>query len=211
MRKLRLLTLSALAIIFIASSCTKEGPEGPAGATGAQGPAGTPGTPGTPGAGITSYSAWFVTGAAGWSSDDAADYLADFLYDKAAPAVTQAVIDQGIVLAYMKGDPNLTGAPATQVFALPNSVGHLAGFIDTYDFALNAPGNIRFIYKTTSPFFDESDLAVVSFRYVVISGSVLTGRGEATYGGYTASQLKAMPYQQLASTFNIPAEGTNIQ
>lgn len=210
MRKFRLLTLSSLAIIFIASSCTKEGPEGPAGATGAQGPAGTPGAPGTPGAGVTTYSAWFVTGA-GWTEATAADpYYGEVLYYlKAAPVVTQQIIDQGIVLCYMKGDPLLDAPANATPFLLPYTIGTGFGFNDQYDFTLT-PGNIRFLYKSNNP-WEAEDLEVISFRYVVIPGSIAGRSTTPTYGGYTRDQLKGMTYQQVASVFNIPADGSNIQ
>jgi hypothetical protein len=219
MRKFKLLSLLSLAIVFIVTSCTKEGPEGPVGASGAQGPAGIAGPVGPAGpqgpVGTTNvtYSAWFVTGV-GWTSTGADAYLAEFLYNRAAPGVTQAIMDNGLVLAFMKGDPNLLGAPLTQTFPLPNSVGHSFGFIDTYSFVLNAPGNIRFLYFTTFPFFDQTDLAAISYRYVIIPGSIAGGRGVngvTTYEGFTAEQVKAMSYNQLAQTFHIPAEGTNIR
>lgn len=214
MRKFSLLSLLSFTILFIAS-CTKEGPEGPVGATGASGPAGVGGPQGPAGpqgpVGQTNvtYSAWFVTGT-GWTITGTDDYLATFLYDKAAPGITQAIIDNGIVLGFMKGDPNITGAPVTQTFPLPNSVGHSFGFIDTYSFVLDTPGNLRFLYFTTFPFFDETDLAAISFRYVIIPGSIAGGRmANPTYQGYTADQLKGMPYDQVAKLFNIPADGSN--
>lgn len=210
MRKLRLLTLSSLAILFIASSCTKEGPEGPAGAQGAQGPAGTPGAPGTPGAGVTTYSAWFVTGA-GWAEATLADpyYGEVFYFLKAAPVVTQQIIDQGIVLCYMKGDPLLDAPANTHPVLLPYTVGTGFGFTDLYDFAIST-GNIRFLYKSDNP-WDAEDLAGISFRYVVIPGSIAGRSATATYGGYSKEELKAMSYEQIAAKFNIPAEGTNIR
>lgn len=206
MRKLRLLTLSSLAIIFIASSCTKEGPEGPVGATGAQGPPGSPGTPGAPGAGQTTYSAWFLTGT-GWTDEDAIDYNAEFLFDKAAPGVTQTIIDQGIVLCYGKGFPIGSGSSA-EVVQLP--------FTDAYNvdhyFYVLSPGKIRFLYSWAIAPWAAEDLETISFRYILIPGSNLGGRSmEYTYGGYTAAQLKAMPYDDVIKIFNIPPTGTNIQ
>lgn len=217
MRKFRLLSLLSLSILFIATSCTKEGPEGPAGIAGIQGPAGVQGPQGPAGPqgpqGTTNvtYSAWFLTGA-GWAEATATDpfYGEVFYYPKAAPAVTQSIIDQGIVLCYMKGDPNLDPAPASTPFMLPYTVGTGFGFTDLYDFTLT-PGNIRFLYKSDFA-WELADLAVISFRYVVIPGSV-AGRGTTAplYNGYTAAQLKAMPYDQVAKLFNIPQEGTNIR
>jgi hypothetical protein len=214
MRKLRLLSLSSLALAFIFVSCTKEGPEGPVGASGAQGPAGLPGATGPAGPagpGVT-YSAWFLTGA-GWEEPDPSDpddfHGEVFQFNRAAPSVTQAVIDQGIVLAYMKGDPNLVPPASNSAFLLPTTVGPGFGFIDLYDFALT-PGNIRFLYKSDFAWAAE-DLAVISFRYITVPGTTAGKNAIPTYGGYTAQQLKAMPYEEVAALFSIPSEGTNVQ
>lgn len=216
MRKLRLFSLLLLSILFIATSCTKEGPEGPVGASGLQGPPGTQGPEGPEGPqgpqGTTNvtYSAWFVTGT-GWAEATASDpYFGEvFYFLKTAPSVTQEIIDQGIVLGYMKGDPLLVPPANATPFQLPYGVGPGFGFSDIYDFTLS-PGNIRFLYKSDFPWAAE-DLEVVSFRYVVIPGSV-AGRGTLpVYGGYSVEQLKAMPYEQVAKLFNIPDDGTNIR
>ena len=220
MRKLRLLSLLALGIAFIAVGCTKEGPEGPVGATGAQGPGGTQGPVGATGPqgpqgpqGVTNvtYSPWFVTGN-NWKVGTASDpfYGEVFYYLRSAPAVTQAIIDQGIVLAYMKGDPNLDAPAINTPFLLPYTVGTGFGFTDLYDFTLTV-GNIRFLYKSDFA-WDATDMVGISFRYVVIPGSVAGGRGtQPLYEGYTASELKSMSYEQVSQLFNIPAEGTNIR
>ncbi len=213
MRKLRTLSLLLVAIAFISVSCTKEGPEGPVGATGAQGPAGTPGPAGPAGPagpGVT-YSAWFLTGN-GWVESDPTNpnfYGEVFHFNRAAPSLTQAVIDQGVVLCYMKGDPNLVPPAVNNPFQLPYTVGVGFGFVDLYDFALSA-GNIRFLYKSDFA-WDATDLATISFRYITIPGTT-AGRGAvATYAGHTIEEIKAMPYEQVAALFNIPAEGSNIQ
>lgn len=219
MRKFRLLSLLTLAITFIAVSCTKEGPEGPvgaqgpqgpAGANGAAGPAGPQGPPGTSGSSVT-YSAWFLTGT-GWTATGAAAYGAQFLFDRASTVITQTIMDQGLVIGYIKGEPN-TPSLSSQVFQLPYLIGNGLGFLDQYELVLNAPGNIRFLYKSDAP-WSAAQLATISFRYVVIPGSAMGGRGingGTTYEGYTRDELKAMSYEQLATLFNIPADGTNIR
>jgi len=216
MRKYRSTCLLFISILFIVS-CTKEGPEGPVGATGPQGatgatgPAGPAGPQGAQGQTTAIYSPWFLTGA-GWTSTGAVTYLARFLYDRPSTVITQTVMDQGLVLGFMKGEPN-TPTLATQVFPLPYSIGNGAGFLDQYELILNAPGNVRFLYKSDAP-WTAADLAVISFRYVVIPGSVTGGRGVnsiTTYEGYTAEQLKAMSYSQIRTVFNLPEDGTNIK
>lgn len=216
MRKFSSLSILLLAITILAS-CTKEGPEGPVGAAGPQGPAGNPGAPGapgTPGAGVTTYSAWFTTGS-GWV-DASASFLADWAFVRSAPSVTQTIIDQGIVLAYMKGDPlyNVGSAQHNAIRQLPFTSGPPGGWVDIYDFVVAQPGQIIFLYSSDNA-WAASDLATISFRYVTIPGSVAGGRGAVdtpvTYNGYTKEELKKMTYDQVAAAFNIPAEGTNIQ
>src|SRR5215831_19603472 len=134
-----------LALGVLQFNCSKEGPTGPQGATGPQGPTGAAGAAGPAGSANVIYSPWFLTGAAGWDTvTNAATYGAYATFDKAAAGVTQDIMDNGIVLSYMKGDPS-TGL-ANDIFPLPYTIGVGFGFTDHWDFALNAPGNIRFLY-----------------------------------------------------------------
>ncbi|HWR33084.1 MAG TPA: hypothetical protein VN451_06145, partial [Chitinophagaceae bacterium] len=143
MRKFRLLSLLALAITFIAVSCTKEGPEGPAGATGTQGPtgatgatgatgptgpqgpAGPTGPQGPPGSANVIYSSWaFEPG--NWGSDTTMLSLNGGIAKRfivAAPSLSQTILDQGVILAYMKGgvtSANPVGLPVN--FSQPNPI-----------------------------------------------------------------------------------------
>jgi len=118
MRNFKLLSLLTLAITFLAVSCTKEGPEGPVGATGPQGPAGANGTNGTPGAtgptgpagptgpqGPTGpagtanviYSSWFSEATFNPSWADTTLFGLGIISRgiKAAPGITQTILDQG--------------------------------------------------------------------------------------------------------------------
>jgi hypothetical protein len=216
MRKYRSTCLLFISILFIVS-CTKEGPEGPVGATGPQGatgstgPAGAAGPQGAQGQTTAIYSPWFLTGA-GWSAATGAPYGAQFAFDRASTIITQTIIDQGLVLGFIKGEPN-TPTLATQAFQLPYLIGNGFGFLDQYELVLNAPGNIRFLYKSDAA-WSAAALGAISFRYVVIPGSVAGGRGISsvtTYEGYTAEQLKGMSYSQIKSLFNLPDDGTNIK
>ncbi len=211
MRKFSPLFVFLFAITLM-TSCTKEGPEGPVGATGPQGAPGNNGTPGAPGrdgAGITTYSAWFTAGN-NWTTT--AVYPVDFILRKTAPSVTQSIIDQGIVLAYMKNDPLLEGLSSfSTVFPLPYTGPYGWGWTDSYDFMLEKPNEIVFVYKSDNP-WAASDLAIIQFRYVTIPGTVAGGRNQAdvvTYGGFTKEELLKMPYDQLAAHFNIPADGAS--
>ena len=171
-------------------NCSKDGPTGPEGATGPQGPAGAAGPAGS--ANVI-YSTWFLTGAAGWDTvTNAATYGAYATYDKAAAGVTQAVIDNGIVLAYMKGDP--TTGLADDVFPLPYTVGIGFSFTDHWDFVLNAAGNIRFLYKADFP-WTPTELGGISFRYVIVPGGVAGGR---------MRDPRKMTYNEVCEAYGIP-------
>lgn len=214
MRKLNLFTTAlSLATLLMFASCTKEGPEGPQGAAG---PQGAPGNPGTPGAGVTTYSAWFTTTAANWVDiENTPPYWAIYSYDKAAPGVTTAIMTSGIVLSYMKDwtyfdDATSSALKSASVVQLPFMAD--LNFADYYDFVIPAAGTIKYLYKSSAP-WTAAAIAGTSFRYVLIPGSVAGGRGingVTTYAGYTAEELKAMPYDKVIKLFNIPAEGTNM-
>ncbi|MEI9945589.1 MAG: hypothetical protein WDN26_15400 [Chitinophagaceae bacterium] len=214
MRKFKLLPLLTLAIVFIISSCTKEGPEGPVGATGAQGPGGTAGPAGPTGpqgaTGTTNvtYSAWFSFASADWK-DSTTPYFGDISRAiKSAPAVTQTVIDQGIVLAYVNLNPG--------VYPLPLNITNPFFSGETLQFGFVAAPSKLIFYLADLIFPDATGITFSApIRYVVIPGSIAGGRGvnsiTTTYEGYTANELKTMSYDQVAKIFNLPADGTNIR
>jgi hypothetical protein len=175
-------------------NCSKDGPAGPQGSAGPQGPAGPTGSAGPAGTANVIYSAWFLTGAAGWdtASADLSSYGAFAIYDKAAPGVTQGIIDNGIVLAYMKGDPS--SGLANDVFPLPYTFGIGYGYIDHWDFDLNTVGNIRFLYKSTAPWMP-TELGGISFRYVIVPGGVVSGR---------MRDPRKMTYDEVCQAYGIP-------
>ena len=180
MRELKLICAGVL-IACLHFGCSK-------GKDGAQGP---PGATGPPGTANVVYSSWFLTGN-GWETTGANSYRAFALFDKAAAQITQPVIDSGVVLAYMKGDPN-TGL-ANEVFPLPYSVRVDSVVTDLWDFVLNSPGNIRFLYKSGNP-LTTVELAGISFRYVIIPGG--------TFGGRMLNP-RTMTYEEVCQAYGIP-------
>jgi hypothetical protein len=220
MRKLRLLSLSLLAITFISVSCTKEGPEGPVGASGPQGPPGSNGANGAPGAtgpagpagsANVIYSSWVATVTADWVLGYVApnNYNVERVYNRTAAGVTQGVLDQGIVLGFGK---NFTIGAST---ILPNvqSLPYREGFNGQhYGYVLDA-GRVVFTYDPdgTAPIRPVSQLAGISYRYVIIPGGVSGGKmmsGPAK--GRTVSELKSMSYNNVIRLFNIPDDGSNL-
>jgi hypothetical protein len=182
-----------LALAVLQFNCSKEGPAGPQGDPGPQGPAGAAGAAGPAGSANVIYSPWFLTGSAGWDTvTNAAAYGAYATYDKAVASVTQDIVDNGIVLAYMKGDPS-TGLP-DDVFPLPYTIGMGFGFIDHWDFVLNTAGNIRFLYKSDFP-WTVTELGGISFRYVIVPGGVAGGR---------LRDPRKMTYDEVCEAFGIP-------
>jgi len=219
------------AITLFTISCTKEGPEGPVGAQGPQGPPGSSGSPGAAGAtgpagpaGTANviYSSWVTSGAANWvanvpTTTGAYDALA--MYRRAATGITQAILDNGVVLCYMKGTAaNQSGVGPNVVVPLPYMYVD-DDFLDYYDFTLPSVGNIYFTYKTGSSAasLTAAQLGVFAHRYVIIPGGVSGGRymNGSTIGiggtNYSVGELKKMSYEKIAKLLKIPAEGTNIQ
>ncbi|RZM04908.1 MAG: hypothetical protein EOO88_55680, partial [Pedobacter sp.] len=176
MRKIKGLSLLFLASSLLILSCTKEGPEGPAGAPGAPGAAGPAGAPG---AGQTTYSPWFTTTAADWVLDIDPPYWSIWKFKKTAPAVTQAIIDNGVFLSYMKNwtfEDTVTLDPVKE----PNKVVQLPYMVDMflldyYDYAIPSPGVIDYLYKSQNPWGNDA-IEGTMFRYVVIPGSTAGGR-----------------------------------
>jgi Collagen triple helix repeat (20 copies) len=221
MRKFKLLSLLALAITFLAVSCTKEGPEGPTGATGSQGPTGNTGPAGPTGptgptgpAGPTGptgpqgpagtanviYSSWNATGA----------WVLETFFGKTvrrhtltAPGITTNILNQGVVLVYGRF------STTTGVFTVPYTAASITavGIMQIVDARILA-GQIDLRMYNADDNNDPIGLQGTEFRYVIIPGGVAGGRmnekaAEIKGQVYTESQLKAMSYQQICSLLNI--------
>ena len=228
MRKFRLLSLLALAITFIAVSCTKEGPEGPAGATGAQGPVGATGAGGATGpigpvgpAGPVGpvgsanviYSAWLtVSNSLPQPTPVADSTFTDFglckKWYRAAPSVTAGVLDNGLVLSYWRVT---TVIYSTIPYQFP--VGAQTYYLGAIPQATPAPGLTtggRIIYFTSifGAAAGWTPNGGAETRYIIIPGSIAGGRSAGVGGtNYTADQVKAMSYEQVCQLFHIPASG----
>lgn len=199
MRKFNLLPLF---IIFTFINCSKEGP---AGATGPSGPAGPQGPAGSPN---VIYSAWFTPAQnGGWVDTTINGVSAQKKFSKAAAGVTENLLNTGVILSYMKLNPDGAGGTTTSVRQLPyNNPGTATQFI-----AINYVGSITFAQVSTA----SPGLAVpassgsLEFRYILIPGGVVGGRMAAggSFSGYTIDQIKGLTYEEVIALFNIPADG----
>ena len=142
------------------------GPTGPTGPTGAQGPAGPQGEPGTPGTSIQSFiftnKAVTLTGTT----------------QLQVPAITQDVVDKGVVLVYFRS----TGTTAW--YPLPYTEDDRTIKFSSYDVGYV---NIKANFNSTG----------LDFRIIVIEGTSLTGLSVAHPG------LNLRDFKQVAATLNI--------
>jgi hypothetical protein len=224
MRRYPLLLLVLAAIVFIGVDCTREGPEGPVGAQGPQGPAGaggaagTPGAPGAPGAAGTPanviYSNWVTSPYA--SRDTTVDGTCLRVRHLDAPLLTTSILNSGVMLCYMR-----VGSIGPYLLPYTSDAGGATNSVNAifqtqkilvYRHTFN---NCRFTLADPQAFPGQVVMVnlpqSLEYRYVLIPGLVLGGRqsssanGEAIYeGGYTAAQLKAMTFEQIAQIYNIP-------
>lgn len=194
------------------------GASGVVGATGPQGIQGPQGATGPVGAiGAVSnvvYSSWIPTrpsiGATFWTATGAASYNATGIFNTSAPAITSTIINQGLVLAYMRSIFNLT---ATVTVRLPFSEAVATGWNDYYDFTIPAAGQIRFLYKSDPAFaWTLVQVGSAEVRYFVVPGSLSGGRyTDGPAKGYSKDELKSMSYNNIINLLNVPDNGTNIR
>jgi hypothetical protein len=149
-----------------------DGAIGPAGANGANGSTGPAGPAGATGTANVIYSAWTMVTFTGSSTSWSATLT--------APGITQAILDQGAVLVYLK-----TG---TQVY--PMNYSGSGGFINYYV----TVGQIVFAASFNGTY---------QYRYVIIPGGVSGSRVANGSSAFTLEELKAMPYERVKALYNI--------
>ncbi len=130
-----------------------------------------------------------------------------------APSLTQAVLNNGILLVYGLNSGTITPTPAnaSAVVSLPYDFsGSPFGIAGTFSWGFVGAVN-RVIITVANLSTGISTVTVSGFlRYVIVPGLVSGGRfttGPAA--GYNVNQIKAMSYKEVAALFNIPAQGTN--
>lgn len=164
----------ALALAFIIGC---EGPEGPQGEQGIQGIQGEQGDPGT--ANVI-YSDWSQLEGA-WR--DSVIFGGNFKVNHlTAPELTQAIMDYGVVLCYVKYGTHNVPLPYT------NSSYTLGFHIDLG----------RIIFSTLKPDLTGGVVLIntMQFRYVLIPGGVAATKSTVDYTKLT--------YEQICTVFDIP-------
>ena len=205
-----MLLLSAISIIAV--NCEKEGPpgsQGPAGPAGSAGPAGPAGPIGT--ANVI-YSNWFTpVQNGGWVDTTINGVAAQKKFNKSAPAVTAAILNTGLILAFVKLNPDGAGGTTTSIRQLPYPNPGAANQI----IILSYVGSITYAWVSTA----NPGVAVpaastaLEFRYMIVPGSVVAGRMangnierlvNINDMDYSASQLNAMSYEEICALLKIP-------
>lgn len=222
MRNFKTLSLLIFAISFIFISCTKEGPEGPVGATGPQGPAGVNGTNGSTGpggptgpAGPTGpqgpqgpagtanviYSSWLSITTASAVPDTSVlnQGIVTRIY-RDAPGITQANLDNGVVLSYLQEIASPSG-----IYQMPYLF--RVGGADIFQFGfIPVVGKICYYVSNLTTGVNASVFGTAKVRHVIIPGGTAGGRmsnGQSTYFGHTADEWKVMSYHDVCTLLNI--------
>jgi Collagen triple helix repeat (20 copies) len=191
-----------------------QGPTGPAGGTGPTGPQGPIGPAGTPAQVI--YSAW-VTDPLAASRDTTVDGTCLKLRTIAAPSLSATILNQGVMITYFR-----VGSIGPYQLPYTSDAGGATNMINciyqlqkihVYRHTFNT---CRFTSAIAEAFPGQPVMVSLpqslEYRYILIPGLIGGGRSagaEPTVGsgpaaGYTATQLKSMPYEQLCSLLKIP-------
>jgi hypothetical protein len=173
-------------MVVFACSCKK-------GDTGPQGPAGPQGSAGT--ANVI-YSDWFTPASYTLSTIFG---IKNLDHTRETPAITQAIIDSGMVLTFGK----LSGYtpqvwPAGQISQLPVSITYSQGgtVTDTWS-ALISVGKLRINFVNTLNIYNTISNSH-SFRYIIVPG------GAKVSNGGRRMDLHSMSYNEVCDLLKIP-------
>ena len=189
------------------------GPTGPVGPQGVQGVQGIQGIQGIPGQNANViYSSWLPTpttfGGAGWADSSITTIGIVSRANIAAPAITQTILNQGLVMVFHTFSATPAGLATTaNVQPLPFTTNVGAVLIEA-NFR-PAVGRVIFFIKTFSGTGSFGLTAGHYVRYVVIPGLVAGRFTSGPASGYSVDQIKSMSYDQVIALFKIPVLGTN--
>jgi hypothetical protein len=203
---IRLSPIMLLAVALFVSGCADDGAPGPAGPTGPSGPAGPTGATGPAGATGTAnviYGEWFKPESYKSESVFGIQY---FTHNHAVPAITQEILDTGVVLVYAKllGYNSIVW-PVTQVGQLPINITYMQGGLqsDTWS-GYPSVGNIKIQFTNSNNIYTSISTAHV-FRYVIIPGGVADAGGRvAPLDSEYITRLKSLSYADAMAELGIP-------
>lgn len=157
-------------VIMLGMLSCKKGDAGPSGPIGPAGPD------------SVVYSPW-ITLATTYNTTDSL-----FKQTLAAPSLTQAILDSGVILTYVN-------------FKATNGTYHISP-ISSLNYFISEDYSVG-----TVNLLSTQDLTGLAYRYVTIPGSKLAGnKSSGAIQGYTIQELKALPFEDLQK---IAASGTN--
>ncbi|GAB2796600.1 hypothetical protein GCM10027275_47430 [Rhabdobacter roseus] len=178
------LVLASL-VIGIAACEGPAGPAGPAGTPGPTGPQGPAGSQGATGTANVIYSSWRAASTLGTWTRTTLNGKEKFYLDMSAAPLSQQIMDQGVVMVYLKHPTE-----NNQIRQLPVSI--VAQFTEELvDYSLASVGSIR-LWSTpmNGPVVPTSNY---QFRYVLIPGAQA---GRLNY--------EKLTYQEVKELFNLP-------
>lgn len=171
-------------------------------------------TPGAGGGSNVTYSTWFSIPAADWKPGGAqTGYTYDYTFigeqstQRNASAITQDVLDKGVVLCYAKWIlGSTTPVPVVNNTLLPVTTNFpsTGNPIINLNFGLKL-GKIDFYFYSNSIDVPTSELAKIQYRYIIIPGNTLVSGRRANGSSYpSASDLKKMTYEEVLKAYDIP-------
>jgi hypothetical protein len=185
MKKLKLFLFVFIGLAFVTIVGCSKSTTGPKGDTGPAGPAGPAG------AGTVTYSAWTTLAMTIANTQANSSGGIDTFYTQTitAPAITSAIIDQGVILAYIGIPGGATNGTDTAIFSISEASTFYGLFTQQF-----SPGEIDL-------FSLDFDYSGALYRYVIIPGSIAAGN--SILKGYTKEQLKAIDYATLKKALGI--------
>ncbi|GAC1418330.1 MAG: hypothetical protein NVS1B13_07500 [Flavisolibacter sp.] len=144
------------------------------------------------------YSGWFP--ASKWVR--ALDSVADYTFDKSAPTISTSIINNGVIMAYMKlvaDSGAIRQLPATIITS--NFFAHHGYLIPP------GGGKLRFTFNN----YGGTNLpdTATQYRYLIIPGGLVGGRILLHGSLYTSQQLGGMDYSEIKQIFHLPENGSN--
>jgi hypothetical protein len=120
-----------------------------------------------------------------------------------APAVTATVMDQGIILSYIRSTAGTGAGPFQLPWITTVAPASIFGQVP-------AAGKIIYYVQTVAGTGAAAPASTFQFRYVIVPGGTPGRMMNGVTGGYSIDQLRSMSYEQVVQLLNIPAEGSNL-